>query len=99
MLNTFDLCSSYSQFETFHLCFLSGFSYQSENGDIPLSLLDVVEIAKVYNCPLQTLILLKYIRAAGASCEEDLQKLLPVGPPGQQGDMGIPVILNIGFYR
>jgi len=62
------------------------------DGGVPLSLLDVVEIAKVYNCPLQTLTLVKYIRAAGASCKEDLEKLLPVGPPGIAGDDGIPGI-------
>jgi len=82
---------SYDNVDIFKGLFASlGFSHPGGDGDIPLSLLDVVEIAKVYNCPLQTLTLLKYIRAAGASCEEDLQKLLPVGPPGQEGDMGFP---------
>ena len=91
----------YSCFKTFQLCFLPGFWRLGggfPDGGVPLSLLDVVEIAKVYNCPLQTLTLVKYIRAAGASCKEDLEKLLPVGPPGIAGDDGIPVTFSILLY-
>ena len=74
---------------------------ENEEEPIPLNLRDVVEIAKVYHCPLQTLTLLKYIRMAGESCEADLQDLLPsdglvYGPPGEKGSVGTPVATK--FY-
>jgi len=93
----FMVCSDQNEMIFLQLLKSLGFVHNDENEDepIPLNLRDVVEIAKVYNCPLQTLTLLKYIRMAGESCEADLQDLVPsdglvYGPPGEKGSVGTP---------
>ena len=62
-----------------------------------LGLAAVVKMARAYNCPLQTLTLLRYIQDRNKHCKEEIDKMRPVnGRPGMKGAQG-SLVINPNF--
>jgi len=67
-----------------------------EETQIQLLVEDVVEIARAYKCPVNSLTLMEYIEHTHKQCEMDLANLKPV--PGQPGIPGRPGYKGVKGY-